>query len=646
MGGYLTRMRRSKVIRRLCLITCDLGLCVVAYVLASVLRFAPDPLPQKEAAELWACLPMLLAVRLPLLFAFDLYRLSWRYVGLVDLLRILKATTLSEASFAVVLAVSGSELSRAALVIDWLLITCFLGGLRLLLRGASGVLRRQALRKRNRRRVVILGVNDLGESLARDFETRQEGSYQLVGFLDADGLYQGQTIHGRPVLGALADLPTTVVQHQVQDLIIALPQASGAQIRQIIRMSERLPVHLRIVQDPWDGYRQVALAQVRDIRLEDLLRRPPVRVDLEQVAEYLSGATVLVTGAGGSIGSELVRQLAGLRPRALILLGHGEHSIFQIQQELQQELGFDAVPVIADVADRRRLDQVFTRYRPSVVFHAAAHKHVPLMEHNIPEAVKINILGTRNLLQACERHGVGTFLMISTDKAVNPTSVMGASKRVAEMLVQAASQRFSGRTMIVRFGNVLGSRGSVVPVIQRQILRNLPVTITHPDMVRFFMTIPEAVSLVIQAGAMGRRGEVFVLDMGEPVRILDLARDLVRLCGLVPDRDVRFRFTGIRPGEKLYEEVLTEQEGLAATRHDRIFSAPGKPVNEAWLHSRVEALAAAAAAGDDAEILQLFRELVPGYQPTGPAAALVETNRPPSPELHTGGVPAEAVSVA
>lgn len=617
MRPLVARLFAGKELRRLCLLMADALLCWAAYLLASVLRFAPEPIPAKEATELWRMLPLLLALRIVFLLHFDVYRLAWRYVGLNDLVRLLKATTTSELLFFAALAATGSGLSRAALVIDWLLATALLSGLRLLLRLASEALRRKTLPARPLRRVVILGANDLGESLARDFDRRPESGYQLVGFLDEQAQVQGQTIHGRPVLGTLSDLAQVVVQNHAHEVIIALPEADGARIRDIIRRSEKLPVHLRILQDPWDGHKQVALAQVRDVSLEDLLRRPPVRVDLERVADYLAGQVVLVTGAGGSIGSELVRQLSRLKPRELILLGHGEHSIFQIHQELRQELGFEAIPVIADVADAARIDQVIARYRPAVVFHAAAHKHVPLMEHNACEAVKINVLGTRNLLRACRRYDVGTFLMISTDKAVNPTSVMGASKRTAELLVQAYGQTTPNRAMIVRFGNVLGSRGSVVPIIQRQIERGLPVTITHRDMVRFFMTIPEAVSLVIQAGAMGRNGEVFVLDMGEPVRILDLARDLVRLCGLVPDRDVRFRFTGIRPGEKLYEEVLTDQEGLGATRHDRIFCSPSGPVNEVWLHSRIGCLAQAAGEGDDDEVLQLFRELVPGFRSAG-----------------------------
>jgi FlaA1/EpsC-like NDP-sugar epimerase len=637
MASWILRVSDHKAFRRACLVACDVGLCVAAYLIAFYVRFVPEPLSPKDEGDMWRFLPLLLAMRLPSLFLFDLYRLSWRYVGAADVLRVVKATSLSTLIFTAAALGMESGFPRGVLILDWFFVTTFLVGERLFLRVGSTLRRKSRVRSKRRRRVLILGVSDLAESLARDFGRKSDEGFDLVGFLDERDTLRGQTIHGRPVFGGLQDVARVVVDRCVDELIIALPDATGAEIRRIIRVCEKLPVRLRILHDPLEGHRQVALAQVRDISLEDLLRRPPVRIDLKEAAGYLSGQVVLVTGAGGSIGSELVRQLVGLNPRQILLLGHGEHSVFQIHQELTQEFNCDAVPLIADVGDRRRLDQIFAAYAPTVVFHAAAHKHVPLMESNLTEAVKNNVLGTRNLLWVSERHQVKTFLLISTDKAVNPSSVMGVSKRVAELMVQCYGQSTSGRAMVVRFGNVLGSRGSVVPIIQRQIVRSLPVTITHPDMERYFMTIPEAVSLIIQAGAMGARGEVFVLEMGEPVRIVELARDLVRLCGLVPDRDVRFRFTGIRPGEKLTEEVLTAQEGVASTRHDRIRKAPSAPINEHWLHLRVNALAEAAAEGDEKQIVQLFGELVPGYTPcAGPAhdEEAGRTDGPPRREAH------------
>ncbi len=614
----------NRVFRRFCLVTGDMLLCTAAYLWAFLLRFVPDPIPAAEEQAMWELLPVLLGLRLASLVWFDMYRLSWRYVGLPDLMRLFKASTASSLLFALLVLTRDTGFPRSVLVMDWLLVVVLLGSERLALREATTrVVRSLSLTPGSpRRKVLILGVNDLAVSLARDLARRSGAGYSLVGFLTDEAQAHGHTIYGQPVFGDLTQVAPVVVEHQVDEVIIALSHASGNDIHRIIQLCEKLPVQLRILHDPWDGHRQVALAQVRDVRPEDLLRRPPVRVDPKETGNYVEGEVVLVTGAGGSIGSELVRQLLTLKPRQILLLGHGEHSVFQIHQELQQEHGVTAVPLIGDVCDRRRLEQIFGKYRPTVVFHAAAHKHVPLMESNPTEAIKNNVLGTRNLLWVSERFDIKTFVLISTDKAVNPTSVMGATKRVAEMMLQAQGQRCSGRYMAVRFGNVLGSRGSVVPVIQRQILRNLPVTITHPEMVRFFMTIPEAVTLVLQAGALGNSGQVFVLDMGEPVRIVDLARDLVRLCGLVPDRDVRFRFTGIRPGEKLYEEVLTAEEGVVVTKYDRIRAAPLAQINERWLHSRVDALAQAAAEGDEEEIRQLLAEVVQTYRPSGlPAVA-------------------------
>lgn len=639
----------NRVFRRFCLVTGDMLLCTAAYLWAFLLRFVPDPIPAGDEQAMWALLPVLLGLRLASLVWFDMYRLSWRYVGLPDLMRLFKASTASSLLFALFALTRETGFPRSVLVMDWLLVVVLLGAERLLLREATTRIVRRITPGSPRRKVLILGVNDLAVSLARDLERRSEAGYFLVGFLTDEIQAHGHTIHGRPVFGALSQVAPVVVEHQVDEVIIALSHARGNDIHRIIQLCEKLPVQLRILHDPWDGHRQVALAQVRDVRPEDLLRRAPVRIDLKETGNYVEGEVVLVTGAGGSIGSELVRQLLALKPRQLLLFGHGEHSVFQIHQELLQEHGVAAVPLIGDVCDRRRLEQIFGKYRPAVVFHAAAHKHVPLMESNPTEAIKNNVLGTRNLLWVSERFDIKTFVLISTDKAVNPTSVMGATKRVAEMMLQAQGQRCSGRYMAVRFGNVLGSRGSVVPVIQRQILRNLPVTITHPEMVRFFMTIPEAVTLVLQAGALGNSGQVFVLDMGEPVRIVDLARDLVRLCGMVPDRDVRFRFTGIRPGEKLYEEVLTAEEGVVVTRYDRIRAAPLARINERWLHSRVDALAQAAAEGDEEELRQLLAEVVQTYRPSGATVATVRgepdrrgtENEEPAPARTPGSNPRE-----
>jgi FlaA1/EpsC-like NDP-sugar epimerase len=413
-------------------------------------------------------------------------------------------------------------------------------------------------------------------------------------------------------------------------VVIAIPSATGTQIRRILGYCEALPARLRICPGFSDLRPGNGLRQLREIELTDLLRRPPIQTNVGSIAGYLGGERVLITGAGGSIGSELVRQVMQFSPQAIFLLGQGENSLFEIQQELRREWGYEgAQPVVGDVKDYARMRQLFERLRPTVVFHAAAHKHVPMMEENPGEAVKNNVLGTRNLVQLAREFHVKRFLMISSDKAVNPTSVMGATKRIAELVLQAEVRRAAAgpepnatHFMAVRFGNVLGSRGSVVPSMLKQIARGGPVTVTDPEMVRYFMTIPEAVQLVLQAGAMGARGEIFLLDMGEPVKVLDLARDLIRLSGFIPGKDIPIEFTGLRPGEKLYEELLTAQEGVGATLHEDLFTAPPTPVDPDALDAAVAALADRARRGDDEGVRQMLREIVPTYRPAGrePAA--------------------------
>jgi FlaA1/EpsC-like NDP-sugar epimerase len=394
---------------------------------------------------------------------------------------------------------------------------------------------------------------------------------------------------GLPVLGAREQIPEVVARHKISLIVIAMPSVGAATIREIVDICRSTQAELKILPGMYQIINgQVSVNHLRPVQLEDLLRREPVRVDLKEIAGYLGGKTVLITGAGGSIGSELCRQVAAVYPQKLVLLGHGENSIHNIWLELREKFPGVALAIeIADIRDKPRVDNVFQKHRPDVVFHAAAHKHVPLMELHPAEAVKTNIFGTRNLAQAASRFGTKGFLLISTDKAVNPSSVMGATKRFAELII--AQENLSSETTFtaVRFGNVLGSSGSVVPLFKQQIARGGPVTVTHPEMKRYFMTIPEAVQLVIQAGAMARGGEVFVLDMGEPVKIVDMARDMVKLSGLEPDKDIQIKFTGIRQGEKLFEELLTAEEGSSATEHKRIFIARPSLVDVAALEGEL-----------------------------------------------------------
>jgi len=465
--------------------------------------------------------------------------------------------------------------------------------------------------------VLVMGAGDAGAMIVREMQANPGLGLVPVGLLDDNQAKVGMVIHGVPVRGSREDIPRLVLEEQIDEVIIAMPTAPGRAIREIVAICQEAGIACKTMPGIYELISgQVSVRQVREVRIEDLLRREPVRIDGTEAGRYLSEAVVLVTGAGGSIGSELCRQIAAHHPRQLLLLGHGENSIYHILLELRERFPRLAVqPLIADVRDRERLAEILTRYRPVVIFHAAAHKHVPLMEDNVAEAVMNNIFGTRSLLRAAESHGVARFVSISTDKAVNPVNMMGATKRLSELLVQDVARRTGRAYVVVRFGNVLGSRGSVVPLFQHQIAAGGPVTVTHPEMRRYFMTIPEAVQLVIQAAALGQGGEIFVLDMGEQVRVVDLATELIHLSGLEPGRDIEIVFTGPRPGEKLSEMLFAESEEPRPTRHEKILVAHG---NNTWdsetLSRHLQELEMLARGGEADRICAKMQEIVPEYR--------------------------------
>lgn len=628
----------------------DGALTAVAAYLALCLRLGIYPLPPAFLGLFQGMVGALIGCRVASLYLLRVYRISMRHTGIRDLEVILAGTLLSSLCYvAYLFVVYRSTFVVTVAMIEWFLGTALISGIRAGYRIVLGIVKdigrfgRRVQSTRPTRRVLILGAGALGASLAREMRRRPMPDATLVGFVDDDPDKRNLLLHGAPVLGTVQDLRRIVERRNVNDVIVAMPSANGPRIRELIALCEELPVRLRISPgfaelDVNDGWRNL-----RDVSIEDLLRRPPVHVNVEEIADYVADERVLITGAGGSIGSELVRQILPIGPRELILLGHGENSIYEIQQELRRKHDYTASCVIADIRDLERLQDVFDRYRPTVVFHAAAHKHVPLMETDITEAVTNNVMGTRNLAQIASRSGVKRFVMISTDKAVNPTSIMGASKRIAERVIQAESRGSTTQFAVVRFGNVLGSRGSVVPLMRKQIEAGGPVTVTHPDVTRYFMTIPEAVQLVIQAGAMGGRGTIYILNMGEPVKILDLARDLIRLSGLVPDKDIPIQFTGLRPGEKLYEELLTAQEGVSMTRHQQIFVAPPAEVSRLDFDDAVEDLVAAAREGNRLETRRLIHALVPTYTGDGQTNVVptalgldVEPAEAPPPDLVSG----------
>jgi len=584
-------------------------------------------LPRVAIFTVWAILFQFAA-----LYFSGMYRRMWRYASLDELFSITAALALAGVvtgvihfTFSPILIprTPGTlSLPRAVPIINALFAIVWSGGVRFALRYAS--YRIQRFRGRHKvQRALILGAGDAGSSLVRELLANPALDLEPVAFLDDDPRKHGQVIYGIPVIGGRERLVEAARVNYAGTAIIAMPTASGSVVRELRDLCREAQIRALIIP----GYEallrgKVTPSQLRTVQIEDLLRREPVRTDHQQVAELLSGMTVLVTGAGGSIGSELCRQILRFGVREMVLLGHGENSIFAIHNELRAshpEVRIHAV--IADIRDTKRIHEVFRRFRPQAVFHAAAHKHVPLMEDNPEEAVTNNVGGTFNVVQAAERWGTQHCVLISTDKAVNPTNVMGATKRVAERLVHDAAVR-SGRDFVsVRFGNVLGSRGSVVPTFQAQIAAGGPVRVTHQEMTRYFMTIPEAVQLVLQAAALGRGGETFVLDMGAPVKILDLARDLILLSGFEPGRDIQIEFTGLRPGEKMFEELFLDSESYSHTSHEKVYVAKNEHLpgpTRQW----IVRLRQAARMGDHDAVRVMLTEYAPSLAELPPAVPL------------------------
>jgi FlaA1/EpsC-like NDP-sugar epimerase len=598
----------------------DLLLFASATILSFALRFegyewGPD-LTRAAVLFLAICLPIKLAI----FWRVGIYRRLWRYAGIMDVERLISASIASGLTCLVIgawimPAVGLTELRvpLSVLFMDGLLTAAFAATPRFAIRGFGR--RKQQHRLEGARRALIVGAGAAGEMIVKELIGHPNLGLNPIGFVDDDRSKHNHRLCDLPVLGGLSAIPDLVLSHDIDEVVIAMPMASGPLVRQVVRAALEVGVKTRTVpaiSDIISG--RVSVASLRQVEIQDLLRREPIQTDLEQVRTLATGETVLITGAGGSIGSELCRQLARLDPAQIVLLGHGENSIFDILAELSEHFpNVPAVPVIADIRDRERMRQVFAECRPYSVFHAAAHKHVPLMEGNIAEAVTNNVLGTRNVAELAAEFGVEHLVLISTDKAVRPTNIMGATKRVAEQVVQEIAQTNGRKFVAVRFGNVLGSRGSVVPTFLRQIRAGGPITVTHPEVRRYFMTIPEAVQMVLQAGAIGQGGEVFVLDMGEPIRVLDLATDLIRLSGLEVGTDIEIRFTGLRPGEKLYEELFFDSESAVPTDHPKVLRARNGSL-PAGSGAIVDALVEAARSGrSDEEVRELLLRVVPGF---------------------------------
>ena len=595
----------------------DIAAVVIAWMLAYSLRFNFE-LPTNFAVEMQQTLLWVVPLQVAIFWKFGLYRGIWRYASLNDLRRIVLAVLLASLAIPFVLWMlrSAFVVPRSVLVMNPLLLILFMGGSRLLYRMWKET-RFHGAMKLSSQPVLVLGAGDAAVSLAKDLAKNHV--WQLVGFLDDDANKQGCIINGTKVLGRLDTLEFWVENFGVERVIIAMPSSSHQQRQRAIKLCTAAQVEALTVpsfDDLMSG--KVAVSQLRPIELDDLLGRDPVVLDEAGLHGLLSENVVMVTGAGGSIGSELCRQIARFSPAKLVLFEQSEFALYTLEQELQQtypKLNF--VCLVGDVRDAERVSEVMGLHKPAVLFHAAAYKHVPMMEtHNAWQAIRNNVLGTWTVARAAQQHGVAKFVMISTDKAVNPTNVMGASKRLAEMVCQALQAIDSTRFVIVRFGNVLGSTGSVIPKFRTQIAQGGPITVTHPDITRYFMSIPEAAQLVLQAGLMGSGGEIFVLDMGEPVKIVDLAKELIRLCGYT-EEEISIEFSGLRPGEKLYEELLADNEHTLPTPHPKLRIAKARLADAAWLEKLLAWTDVATKS--DSEVKSELEVWVPEYQPQQPA---------------------------
>ena len=631
-----------KTPRFLLLTIAYVGFVNLAYVGALALRFEGD-VPVRYWASYLRIAPLFTVLSLLGFLAAGLFHGLWRYASTATLFQVLKGVTYSSlALFAIMMIAPRALYSRSILFLVWVLQLLLLGGARMAWRMSRD--RVAGPRPRRATRALVIGADANGVHLIHEMRRRLLGQERLspVGFLDDNARLSGHLLEGVRVLGTIADLPRAIVEQDAELVIVSNPQLPAKVVREVARYCGEAGVRVKTLPGLSDfNASRPSLAQIRDVQIEDLLGRIQVQLDLHDVTELLRGRRVLVTGAGGSIGSELARQAAEFQPTELVLLDHAENGLYYVHNELSAQHPTLVIhPIVGDVQDEKGIDAAFARLRPEVVFHAAAHKHVPLLELSPREAVLNNIAGTRNLVDASDRHGVEKFVLISTDKAVNPSSVMGASKRVCEMIGQSRSQHSRTQFVAVRFGNVLGSEGSVIPLFRRQLERGGPLTVTDPEARRYFMTIPEAVRLVLQAGAMGRGGEVFLLDMGEQVRILDLARQLIRLAGLREGEDVEIVITGLRPGEKLHEELHSDLERTRMTRHERILTWELEARDEMQLRAQVAELEALARAGDSDAIKAGLRRLVPEYRepvhapreaaPAEPVAPVIEL--PVSPE--------------
>ena len=601
-------------------------LVIVTYYASFLLRLDANLDPAMRVV-FWQTLPLVLLVKLVLSYRFGLLHGWWRYVGMSDLLDISKASFVSSCIlFCVILGIlRPAGYPRSVIPIDLVLTIMVVGGARFAVRAYT----ERARSYGSQRDTLIIGAGMAGSAIMRELKQNPNSNYNAVGFVDDDPSKKGMKIHGTKVLGNTDQLNELIVRHGIECVLIAIPSAGGPEIAQIVHKVRECRVEFKILPTISDLIDKPtsSVNQVRKLRLEDLLNRRPVQLDFAHITAKLTGKTVLVTGAGGSIGSELVRQLSRVNPRQLVLFERSENDLFKLCTELSNvfpELNY--VPVVGDILDVALLREVFSTYRPHSVFHAAAYKHVPMMERNCFQAVTNNVFGTYNVAMMARQHQAEDFVLISSDKAVNPTNIMGVTKRIAELTILGL-RHSNTHFLAVRFGNVLGSNGSVVPLFEQQIAKGGPVTVTDPDARRYFMTIPEAVQLVLQASTMGKGGEIFVLDMGEPVKILDLVDNLIRLSGLEPERDIKIEFIGLRPGEKLFEELQLEGEGIKPTSHEKIRILEGASITFEQVSNFLEELTLLVESKNVHGLVSKLVQIVPEYMPSEEINALCNVDR-------------------
>ena len=628
-------------------LSCDLLLLCACWMLAYFVRF-DFSVPDKFEELMLQVIPFVVVVKIVSFYCFDVYKGMWRFTSVSDLFGIIKGATLSMLIIGIALGVvfRFKHVPRSVVFIDWGFTILAVAGVRLAIRlffqkyvPTSPVLSLSVIRngvdsiaKPDVKRLLVIGAGSCGEKIVREIHDNYQLRYKVVGFLDDQPSKIGRKIHGIPVRGIIGDLKFIAEKTDADEALIAIPSATSNEMRRVVGICKASGLRFKTVPSYGELIGgKISFRSVREVAYRDLLGRAPIRLDERMIGDFLRGKRVLVTGAGGSIGSELCRQICRFEPAELILFERVENSLYEIELELRSDFkALTIEPVLGDIQDREHLKRVFSQHRPEAVFHAAAYKHVPMLELQPWKAIENNIVGTLNVVEVAAEFGCDRFVLVSTDKAVKPVNVMGATKRVAEMITLNHNSCNLSRTrfMAVRFGNVVGSAGSVVPLFKRQIETGGPVTVTHPDVTRFFMTIREASQLILQSAAMGEGGEVFILDMGTPVKIVDMARDLIRLSGLEPDVDIRIEFTGLRPGEKLTEELITEGENLTRTRHEKIFVLTPAGCDLSLLNGRMDEMAVAARCQDADEIKALLKQIVNEYIP-----AALETDLEDFPNL-------------